>query len=503
MCKPTPRHGRKSIVRWFTHDTIAPPMRDLLHVGAVSWEWFSWITLALAVLSIPSVLVRRRGRPAAALAWILCLVSLPPLGILLWWMLGRSHLERRRRRRRHASATIAQRLQTLRGKLDEKQGDSSRLVTFTNLPQDLAYGVFKPTSGNRVRLLVGGEAFTQMEKDIRGARHHVHVLFYIWKDDSTGRRFRDLLIKKARAGVEVRVLCDAVGSPVIGTRFSRRLRRAGARVARFLPPSLLAAPRLNFRNHRKILVIDGRVGVIGGFNIADEYRTRWRDMGVRLEGPAVDQMQEVFAEDWYYATGEALADTTYFGRWDVADHDGARVALVASGPDMYSSPIHDALFVAMNGTKERLWIMTPYFIPSASLLSSLRVARYRGVDVRIMVPGVSDVPLVRWAARSYYPELLEVGVRIFEYLPSMMHAKVTIFDRELILIGSANIDNRSFRLNFEASAFVAGRKLNEEIAAVFEGDLDQCREVKLADLEKQGWPMRLVDATAHLLSPLL
>jgi cardiolipin synthase len=479
-------------------------MSKLLQLGAISWTWFSWITLALAVLSIPSVLMRRRGRPAAALAWILCLVSLPPLGLLLWWLLGRTHLERRRRRRRTARAAIGQRLQTLRVQLAEKQSESTRAIQpFKNLPSDLAYGVFPPTSGNRCRMLVGGEAFTQMEKDIRAARHHVHVLFYIWKDDSTGKRFRDLLIKKARSGVEVRVLCDAIGSPVMATQFSRRLRRAGAKVARFLPPSLLAAPRVNFRNHRKILVVDGRIGVIGGFNIADEYRTRWRDLGVRLEGPAVDQLQEVFADDWYYAAGEDLAETTYFGRWDAPDLDGARVALLASGPDLYSSPIHDALFAAINQTQQRLFIMTPYFIPSTPLLSSLRVARFRGVDVRIMVPGISDVPLVRWAARSYYPELLEVGVRIFEYLPSMMHAKAAVFDRELSLVGSANIDNRSFRLNFEASAFFAGCELNGELAALFERDLEQCKEVKLDDLAKQAWPWRLVDATAHLLSPLL
>lgn len=284
------------------------------HLLELGWRWIPLALELCAILSIPSVLVGRRGRPLAAMSWTLALVGLPVVGLLSWWLLGRHHLERRKRRRRRASAVITPRLGAVRARLEPSSVEATRVAPLWKLPGELGAAVFRPTSGNRVGLLPGGEeAFAAMERDIEAAEHHIHALFYIWKDDPTGRRFRDLLIAKARAGVQVRVLCDAMGSPAMATRFSRKLRKAGAKVRRFLPPKLLHLPRINFRNHRKILVVDGKVGVISGFNIAEEYRTRWRDMGLRIRGPAVDQLQEVFADDWYYAAAEDLADPRYFG----------------------------------------------------------------------------------------------------------------------------------------------------------------------------------------------
>lgn len=478
----------------------------ILHYLELWWFWIDWGSLALATLSIPSVLIGRRGRPTAALSWILALMSVPPLGLLLWWLFGRRHLERRRRRKRRAHLTMAERFETLRGELDDPPAPSqdAAILPFQKIPTELGESVFLPSSGNRVELLDSHDAFDVMERDIRAAKHHVHALFYIWKNDETGRRFCAALMEKAREGVEVRVLCDAIGSPVMATKFSRPLRKAGVQVARFLPPQWFSrSPRINFRNHRKILVTDGTVGVIGGFNIGDEYRTTWRDMGVRIEGAAVDQLQEIFGDDWYYATDEDLADADYFGRWKPLSGAGASCATIASGPDSKYSPIHDALFVAINETEKRLYIMTPYFIPTRALQASMRAAVYRGVDVRIMVPARSDVMLVRYAARSYYADLLELGVRIYEYQPAMLHAKVTVFDEDLVLVGSANFDSRSFRLNFEASTFVASRKLNREVTARFVGDLEHCEEIQFAELMSRPWHSKLGDATAHLLSPLL
>jgi cardiolipin synthase len=479
-------------------------MPGLLRLVEIWWTWIDLGATALAVASIPSVLVQRRGRPTAAVSWILCLLALPTLGLVLWWFIGRAHLARRRRKRLTKHDTIQQHFANLRAEIDVPPSHAS-MVTFRHLPPELADSVFPATTGNTVELLpTGATAFACMEEVIRDAKHHVHVLFYIWKNDATGRRFRDMLIDRANSGVEVRVLCDAVGSPVMATAFSRPLRRAGAKVARFLPPQLFHLPRINFRNHRKILVADGRIGIIGGFNIGDEYRTRWRDMGVRISGPAVDQLQEIFADDWYYASDENLASPVYFGRWSpTRGNHGAAVAAIASGPDTQISPIHDGLFMAINQSEERLFITTPYFIPTPPILTALRAAVYRGVDVRIMLPALSDVPLVRHAARSYYPELLSVGARIFEYQPEMLHAKASVFDRDLSVLGSANLDNRSFKLNFEASAFIAGRELNQALAAQFEADLSRCEEITSESFERLPWPSKLLDATAHLLSPLL
>ncbi|RLB46091.1 MAG: cardiolipin synthase, partial [Deltaproteobacteria bacterium] len=403
-------------------------MDELFAFLSVWWLWIDLAATVLALISIPSVLVMRRGRPLAAMSWILCLVSIPVLGILLWWMLGRRHMERKRRRKRKAHDTICQSIESLRHNLNlSRVSRADEIFPLANVPAVMADSVFEPTGGNDVAVLDSKDAFDVMAEDIQAARHHVHALFYIWQADETGRRFRDLLAEKAREGVEVRVLCDAIGSPVTRGPFFKPLREAGASVVGFLPPRILSrSPRLNFRNHRKILVVDGEVGVISGFNIGDEYRTRWRDVGLRIAGPAVDQLQEIFADDWYYATEENLADAAYFCQWkeDLGNLSGTDCATVASGPDSEFMPIHDAMFVAINRTKRRLYITTPYFIPSLPIVAALRAARYRGVDVRLMLPALSDMRLVRWAARSYYQELLTVGVRIFEYQASMLHAKV-------------------------------------------------------------------------------
>ncbi|MCA9618786.1 MAG: PLDc N-terminal domain-containing protein, partial [Myxococcales bacterium] len=280
------------------------------------WFWIDWGTFALAILSVPSVVMRRQGRPVAAVSWILCLVGLPIVGLLLWWLIGRSHLERRRRRKRRAHDTIASRLSSIHDKLAPLPSHSPTLHSLTHLPAELVDSVFPPTSGNDVELIDAHHAFDVMEETISKAKHHVHALFYIWKDDETGRRFLDLLAARAREGVEVRVLCDAVGSPMLAAKLMRPLRKAGVKFSRFLPPQLLSlTPRLNFRNHRKIVVVDGKVGFIGGFNMADEYRREWRDLGIQVRGPAVDQLQEIFADDWYYATKEDIAASSYFGQW--------------------------------------------------------------------------------------------------------------------------------------------------------------------------------------------
>ena len=484
-------------------------------MATVSWQlmielwqrWGPWLSDAatgLAWLSLPSVVVHRRGRPLAAISWMLALLSLPVLGLVLWWLLGRRHLMRRRRNRYNKHLHVSARLAGLRERLPPPSS-TPQLLPLTVLPDELTQGVFCSTSGNAVTLLANGaSAFAVMEADIAAAEHHIHVLFYIWRNDETGRHFRDLLVTKAQQGVEVRVICDAVGAPLLARRFFRPLRNAGARVMHFNPPQLFSAsPRLNFRNHRKIVVVDDRIGIIGGFNIADEYKKKWRDMGVRIDGPAVDQLQEIFADDWYYCCEEDLASQPYFGNWQQHHHDVASCAAVASGPDSHYNAIHDALFIAINQCHRRLCITTPYFIPTQAIVAAIRAAVYRGVDVRILLPSQNDVPLVRYAARAYYPELLAVGVRIFEYLPEMIHAKVMVFDDDLVLIGSANLDNRSFKLNFEASCFVGGQRFNHDVASQFDDDLTRSQEVTQSDLDALSPLAKLRDATAQLLSPLL
>ena len=301
--------------------------------------------------------------------------------------------------------------------------------------------------------------------------------------------------------MRVRVLVDAVGSPSFGGRFSRPLRKAGAEVAAFLPARFRPwAPTFNFRNHRKILVVDGRVAYTGGMNVGREYETEWQDLSLELRGPVVGQLADVFAEDWCFATGReppALPEV------EAVDPEGHVCTVVASGPDRSSNRVHDAFFLAITRARARVWIASPYFVPSQALLAALRSAAQRGVDVRILTPRRSDLPLVAFASRSYYRPLLTEGVRIFEYTAGVLHAKALLVDEELSALGSTNVDARSFRLNFEITCFVASEALASSLARVFERDLALSEEIELAALDERPTWVALAESMAHLLSPLL
>lgn len=459
----------------------------------------------LAIASIPSVLVQRAGRPMAALAWILAMIALPPVGLLLWWTLGRRHLVRQRRKRRAAATAISEKLQSVASDLCVTSMRAPvTLLPLRRLPPDYQVGVFPATCGNRIDLLVDAQqAYPAMLEAIEAAEQHIHLLFYIWNDDTTGRRFLELLERKARQGVEVRLLADGIGSPRVGRALTRPLERAGGQVARFLPPRLTGAPTINFRNHRKILVVDGSVGFTGGINVGDEYLGAWHDLAVRVRGPAVDQLQEVFTEDWYFAQGSDLADPKYFGRHRGETPGSATCEVVTSGPDSPHEQMQDVLFISINEAKERVFVMSPYFIPNPPILAALRSAVYRGVDVRILLPGRSDVRIARWASRSFYPELLGAPIRLFEYQAGILHAKAVVFDHELSLVGSANINNRSFRLNFEASVLVGNPGLNAALADLFERNCESSTEIALEAVLNRSWKKQMLDSAAHLLSPVL
>jgi cardiolipin synthase A/B len=462
--------------------------------------WASVVAMVLAILTAPSVLLQRQGRPTAALSWLLAIFALPYVALPAWWLIGRTHLSLRKRRRRHATARFTRELASLRSR--PRAAVERGVFPVLSLPAEVRASVFPPSARNEVKLLVDGAAtFEAWEAAIRAAREHVHLLFYIWESDEVGKRMLSAAIEAARRGVEVRVLYDALGTPR-GKRTFRDLVAAGGRAEAFMPMRLSTlGPSFNFRNHRKLIVIDGEVAYTGGINVGDEYLT-WHDLAIELRGPSVDQAQEVFCDDWFFATGEDLADPKYFERFTENESDPAGCAIVASGPTEHINATRDMVFVAMVEAKKRLWIMTPYLIPDPAMVLALRVACYRGVDVRLLVPGRSDVWLVRRASRAFYPELAESGVRIFEY-PGMIHAKAMIVDDALAMVGSANMDTRSFRLNFEIACFVASGSFNAALTAIFESDKEKSREIRKEELGRRGITSRVIDAAAHLLSPIL
>nr|WP_329611125.1 cardiolipin synthase [Sandaracinus amylolyticus] len=326
---------------------------------------------------------------------------------------------------------------------------------------------------------------------------------------ASGARFRDALVAKAKQGVEVRLLLDWIGAYSTTSRFLAPLVEAGGKIAWFNPVSLTRLrPRYtNFRTHRKIVVCDGVVGFTGGMNISDEQTSEfhgdraWRDTHMRIEGSAVRALQRVFIEDWSYACGETPNGPEYLKRATARGEE--LVQIVASGPDADVYAIHKLMFAAIASAHERVLITTPYFVPDEPIVSALVTAAMRGIDVKVIVPAAGDSMLVDLAARSYFPELLAAGVRIYEYLPRFVHAKTIVIDRDLAIAGSANMDNRSFRLNFEVCAAVYGGQFAQRLAAVFEDDLAECREVKARQLDREPLVQRLGEATARLFSPML
>lgn len=504
----------------------------------LTWElnWWTvvwWGGMLVALFHIPSVLLRRETRPMAALAWVLCLISLPVVGVVLWWMMGRTRLERRKRRWARSKKAMTDSLADVRQSIvlpEDASGtrinDGGSTIAASVASDEALYlrqdeGVFPPTEGNRVEIFsCGADAFDAFERAIRQATDHIHFQFYIWQRDNIGRRFRDLLTEKAKEGVEVRVLYDAVGGAPVKRGFMDPLIEAGAKVESFLPVVIFERQlRVNFRNHRKIVVIDGKIGFTGGVNIGEEY-CDWLDLAFRLDGPVVLQLQEVFAEDWYFATGEDLASTRYFvgteaakqaslarsdateGTTKVADSVTARI--IASGPDNPESAIQNVFFLAITRASKRIYITTPYFVPDGAMLMAIKTAAMRGVDVRLLTPGTSDIPIAQAAGRSYYAELLAAGVRIYEYHEDrVLHAKSVVVDDGWSIIGSANMDIRSFLLNFEANAVLGDRELNRQMAELFETHLERSTEMRLEDFEKRELKHRLVESTARLFSPLL
>lgn len=468
---------------------------DVVLLDRSLWTSFMWTAISLqllALISVPNVLLRRRGHPLGALAWILALFVAPGFGLIAWWAFGRTTLERRRRKRTEKKKVFHGRQpgpkREAGTRFDEFFPERARETAFTS-------------KGNRLRLLADGKKFFEaLEAAILAAKRQIHVQMYILAIDDTGRRILELLERRAAEGIEVRILLDGFGSRSVHRRLERRLRGSRVKLAYFLPSRLwpLHAPRLNFANHRKIVIVDDHLAFTGGMNIAHEYEHVWRDLMLEIRGPAARSLHHVFLDDWFFATDETLSEPETASPLP----DGCDLAVVASGPD--TEPwIHDSYFLAITQAKKRVVLVTPYFIPTPALVTALRTAAGRGVDVRVILPSESDVTLVKWASRSYYLKLVQAGVRIFEYQGRMLHAKALVQDDALLSVGTANVDSRSFGLSFEVSCFTASIELNQELSQWIDGILAGSVEADLKSLERKGTAQKVAESAAHLMSPLL
>jgi cardiolipin synthase len=481
--------------------------------------YFSWIAG-----SVIFILMQRR-RPTATLAWIVGFIGLPLLGAIIYFFFGPRKLRRRKIRRelakRFASRMVPAHREELPNTLASRRWLSSLARTAT------VNGDAPPKPAHTVRLYMEGDStYAAIESAMREAREQIHLEYYIFEPDSIGVRWRDLLVEKAREGVAVRLLVDALGSKNCKEPFWRPLVAAGGEVRLFNPPKLLKlrASLLNFRTHRKIAVIDGTLAFTGGINVSETYSgssgsgSAWRDTHLSIGGPAALDLQLIFLEDWLYAgtsnsvhraRDELLMNTpTDISRWFPlatsipADVDGPWVQIVASGPDETIPAIHRFFFTAFSSARRRIWLTTPYFIPDEPMLTALVTAKARGVDVRIILPRLGDSRFVSAAASTFADEAMREGVGVWEYTPRMIHAKTIVIDDELSIVGTANLDNRSFRLNFEVVAAIYDAGVNTELAAVFDRDLSA--SVRLSpDRPREGFSLRLMKSAARLAAPLL
>lgn len=478
----------------------------------MTWVWIATAAAHLSVIF--GFLLTERRSPTATLAWLLVLLFLPLLGLFVYFVLGATKASRMRQQ----SEIVAERLDQVL----QRHGVTERLRTegaFRDIDHRtealVALGKsvtsLPASSGNRCAILDSAkETYADILERIDAATDHIHVEYYIIQPDEVGRALRDHLARRAAEGVEVRVLCDAVGSNKLPRGFWGPLEDAGGQVAVFNPIRIRfrRRDRVDFRNHRKIVVFDGRVGLTGGINVGREYLGldpsigTWRDSHIRVEGPAVLGLQQTFAEDWLMTTGELLDDLRYYPRFP--ERCGEQIIdIVDSGPDRKWASVHQIFFQSIAMARTRVLVTSPYFVPDPVIEEALVAAALRGVDVRLLVPARSDIQLITHASRSYYPRLLDAGIRIFEYERGFVHAKTLVVDDWVGTIGSANMDIRSFKLNFEVNAIVYGADFTRELARHFQRDLADSREVTAEAVARIGYGTRLVQSFARLLSPLL
>jgi cardiolipin synthase len=464
------------------------------------------------VLAFTVIFLERRNA-SSTWAWLMVLFFIPIVGFILYLIFGRK-LSNRKIFTWDTISKLGVRKEVESQLLSIEEGEFTFKHEALMRYKDLYYLHLKNndaiyTQDNDVDVFTDGkEKFTALIKDLEQATDHIHLLYYIIRHDQLGSRIADVLVRKAREGVEVRFLYDAMGSRLLSRKYIKRLKNAGVHVDAFFPARMpMINFKLNFRNHRKLAIIDGKIGYIGGFNIGDEYLGKdnkfgyWRDTHLRIYGDAVRNMQTRFILDWNQASRN---DILYEDRFYVGAPAGdVGVQIVSSGPDSDWEQIKYGYIKMILSAKEYVYIQTPYFIPDESLMDALRIAALSGVKIRMMIPNKPDHPFVYWATLSYTGELLRTGAEIYIYQNGFLHAKTIVVDGKISSVGTANIDVRSFRLNFEVNAFLYDQDIAKKLVDEFENDITLSTQMTYKLYEKRSFGIRFKESVSRLLSPIL
>ncbi|ASA19743.1 cardiolipin synthase [Paenibacillus donghaensis] len=467
-----------------------------------------WIILAysLLIIQIITIVITEYRRPDKEAAWLVILFMIPLIGFLLYYFLSKKYTchrilsQKEYSRRESFRADLIDRCNQRipKNRLAETVSKNNKIYTLLQNKQTLPI-----TACNETTVYTEAEqAFKAILESIAMAKHHIHMEFYIIRDDNLGTQFKQLLIQKVQEGVNVRLLYDGIGSRRLGKAFVKRLQQAGVEIGCFAPPLTTFFNRqLNYRNHRKIVVVDGKIGFFGGLNIGDEYLGKdpsfgyWRDTHFSMKGYAVLWIQYTFLTDWYTVKGQLLTDPTYY---PIQETQGKElVQIVKSGPD---ETILELIFSLIVSAKKRIYIETPYFVLDPSVLLAIKTAVMSGIDVRIIIPGIPDKKLVYYCSLSYVQELLQAGVRFYCYQKGFLHAKVLISD-DLACAGSTNMDLRSFCDQFEMNAVFFDGKVVNRLVEDFFTDLNVSQEIALSEFERRPSLQKMKEVFARLLSP--
>ncbi len=469
------------------------------------------ILFSLYILTTVCIIFFENRNPNKTISWILVLFLIPGIGIVFYLLFGQDVRKRWRLKKKERNTPKVERAAEIQKQIvesielfsQEESLVSKRLINLLLANSSSPFYI-----DSQVEVLTNGkETYGAMFDKIREAYDHIHLEMFIIRDDQVGNALKDLLILKAREGVTVRVLYDSVGCWRLGRRYREELENAGVMVRVFFPVLFPVIRReLNYRNHRKILIVDGVTGFTGGLNIGDEYLGAdeklgfWRDTHIMLIGECVYSLQSIFALDWEFASGEAIAGDRYFPPMSRAGKSIVQIA--ASGPDSDWETILQAYFTMIATAEKRIWITTPYLVPEESLLMGLKTAALSGVDVRIIIPSKADHFLVYWASRDNIEALLSAGVRIYTYQKGFIHSKILLVDGIGASIGTANLDVRSLEINFEVNAFIYDKSFVERLEQDFENDLYDSMEILLDGHRERGlWP-RFLESLGRIVSPL-
>ena len=473
-------------------------MGGLLYIGYA-------LMVIVALAAIIHVLMDNR-QPAKTMAWVLVIGFIPVIGVVFYLFFGINHRKERIISQGQMDELTKRSMLSFVGQHNFRVPERQKPLVDLFVNQNLAL----PFKDNRIDIMTDGYAFfPELLKDIAEATHHIHINIYIFEDDALGRLVADALMTKARQGVKVRLIYDDVGCWRVDNRFFEQMREAGVEVVPFLPvrfPSFTS--KVNYRNHRKIIVIDGRIGYIGGMNIARRYVSdKWRDTMLRVQGGVVYALQRAFLVDWYFVDHTLITDRIYYPPVSeelTAKNHQLVAQVVTSGPMARYPEIMQGFVRIILAARRYIYIETPYFLPNEPILFALKTAALAGVDVRLMCPLYSDARFLDWASRSYLREIHEAGAKIYLYEPGFLHSKLLISDDSLVSCGSTNVDFRSLENNFEANVFVYDEGTALRLKKIFLDD--QSQAVLLSDVPNRLHPKfyaRLWESFTRLVSPLL